>query len=58
MMVLNRENRSIKHSKFSKIIDHFQKNDLLIMNDTKVFPAKLYDKDGNIIGRYVNGTEQ
>jgi len=42
MMVLNRENRSIKHSKFSKIIDHFQKNDLLIMNDTKVFPAKLY----------------
>ena len=42
MMVLNREERSIKHSKFSKIIDHFKKNDLLIMNNTKVFPAKLY----------------
>ena len=41
-MVLNREERSIKHSKFSKIIDHFQKNDLLIMNNTKVFPAKLF----------------
>jgi len=42
MMVLNREDQSIKHSKFSKIIDYFQKNDLLIMNNTKVFPAKLY----------------
>ena len=42
MMVLNREEKSIKHKKFSDITDYFQKNDLLILNDTKVFPAKLF----------------
>ena len=42
MMVLKREDRSIKHKKFSDISDYFKKNDLLILNDTKVFPAKLY----------------
>ena len=42
MMVLNREDKSIKHKKFSDISEYFKKNDLLILNDTKVFPAKLY----------------
>ena len=42
MMVLNRENNSIKHKKFSDITSYFQKNDLLILNNTKVFPAKLF----------------
>ena len=41
MMVLNREEQTIKHKKFSDITDYFQKNDLLILNNTKVFPAKL-----------------
>ena len=40
MMVLNRKmNQS--SIKFSNITDYFQKNDLLILNNTKVFPAKL-----------------
>ena len=42
MMVLNREEQTIKHKKFSDITDYFKKNDLLILNNTKVFPAKLY----------------
>ena len=42
MMVLNREEQTIKHKKFSNITDYFKKNDLLILNNTKVFPAKLY----------------
>lgn len=42
MMVLNRKDQSIKHKKFSNITDYFQKNDLLILNNTKVFPAKLF----------------
>ena len=42
MMVLNRKDQSIKHKKFSDITDYFQKNDLLILNNTKVFPAKLF----------------
>ena len=42
MMVLNREDRTITHKKFVNIVDYFQKNDLLIINDTKVFPARLF----------------
>ena len=42
MMVLNREEQKVKHKKFSDITDYFQKNDLLILNNTKVFPAKLF----------------
>ena len=41
-MVLNREDRTITHKKFVNIVDYFQKNDLLIINDTKVFPARLF----------------
>ena len=42
MMVLNRENKTITHKKFVNIVDYFQKNDLLILNNTKVFPARLF----------------
>ncbi|MEC7822455.1 MAG: tRNA preQ1(34) S-adenosylmethionine ribosyltransferase-isomerase QueA [Candidatus Neomarinimicrobiota bacterium] len=42
MMVLNRDDKTIKHKKFGNIIDYFQKNDLLIVNNTKVFPARLF----------------
>ncbi len=42
MMVLNREEQKMKHKKFSDITEYFQKNDLLILNNTKVFPAKLF----------------
>tara|TARA_Y100001970_G_scaffold284023_1_gene400525 strand:- start:1745 stop:2797 length:1053 start_codon:yes stop_codon:yes gene_type:complete len=42
LMVLNRKEKSIKHKNFKNIIDYFQKNDLLIVNNTKVFPARLF----------------
>ena len=42
LMVLNRQEKSIKHKSFKNIVDYFQKNDLLILNNTKVFPARLF----------------
>lgn len=42
LMVVRREDGSIQHEKFSDIINYFRKNDLLILNNTKVFPARLY----------------
>ena len=42
LMVLNRQEKSIKHKNFKNIVDYFQKNDLLIVNNTKVFPARLF----------------
>ena len=42
LMVVNRKEKTIEHKKFSNIIDHLRKNDLLILNNTKVFPARLF----------------
>ncbi len=40
-MVLNRENESIDEIKFSNILDYMEKGDCLVVNETKVFPARL-----------------
>lgn len=42
LMVLNRENKTIEHMHFSDIIDKLSSNDVLVLNDTKVIPARLY----------------
>ena len=41
LMVLNRENKTIEHKHFSDIIDYLSENDVLVLNDTKVIPARL-----------------
>ncbi len=42
MMVLDRKTKTIEHKTFKDIIDYFDENDLMIMNNTKVFPARLF----------------
>ena len=42
LMVLNRENRSISHYKFKDLIDFFVEDDIMVLNNTKVFPARLF----------------
>lgn len=42
LMVISRENGSITHDRFCNICGYFQKGDLLVMNDSKVFPARIY----------------
>ncbi len=44
LMVLNREDKSITHEKFSDIHKYLNEGDVLIYNDTKVFPARLKGK--------------
>ena len=44
MLVLHRKNGEIEHRQFKDIIDYFGKDDLFVLNDTKVFPAKLLGK--------------
>ncbi len=41
MMLLGREDKSIGHHDFSGIIDHLNPGDALVVNETKVFPARL-----------------
>ena len=44
LMVLHKENGNIEHRLFKDIIDYFGKGDIFVLNDTKVFPARLYGK--------------
>ncbi len=41
LMVLDKKTGEIEHSKFNKIIDYLEPNDVLVLNDTKVMPARL-----------------
>ncbi len=42
LMIINRKNNTIKHDIFKNIVNYFDENDIIIANDTKVFPARLY----------------
>ena len=42
MMVLNRAKKTIEHRKFSDILEYFDDRDVFVINNTKVFPARLY----------------
>lgn len=41
MMVLNKETGEIQHETFKNIADYLQAGDCLVLNDTKVLPARL-----------------
>ena len=48
LMVLSRENGDITHKRFHDITDYLRPDDVLVINDSKVIPARLY---GNAEGR-------
>ena len=42
LMVVNRKTGTIEHKFFKDIIDYFEEGDVMVLNNTKVFPARLY----------------
>lgn len=42
LMVVNRKEGSITHKHFKDLVDYFDEGDILVFNNTKVFPARLY----------------
>lgn len=44
LMVLDRSSASITEKVFSDIIEHIEEGDALVLNDTKVMPARLYGR--------------
>jgi len=42
LMVLNREDQTIEHRVFKDLVDYFGEGDIMVFNNTKVFPARLY----------------
>jgi S-adenosylmethionine:tRNA ribosyltransferase-isomerase len=41
LIVLNRKNQTIEHKSFKDILDYFSDGDVFVLNNTKVFPARL-----------------
>jgi S-adenosylmethionine:tRNA ribosyltransferase-isomerase len=41
-MVLHRDSGTIEHKVFKDVIDYFEDKDVMILNNTKVFPARMY----------------
>lgn len=44
LMVINRETGKIEHKVFRDVLTYFNDKDVMIVNNTKVFPARLYGK--------------
>ncbi|MFV0522362.1 MAG: tRNA preQ1(34) S-adenosylmethionine ribosyltransferase-isomerase QueA [Mangrovibacterium sp.] len=42
LLVVDRENNKFEHKLFKDIIEYFDDQDVMVFNDTKVFPARLY----------------
>ena len=42
LMVLNRKDQTIEHKLFKDLVDYFDEGDMMVFNNTKVFPARLY----------------
>lgn len=42
LMVINRADRTIEHKVFKDIVNYFKDKDVMVFNNTKVFPARLY----------------
>jgi len=42
LMVIHRKGQKIEHRKFTDILEYFDDGDVFVLNNTKVFPARLY----------------
>lgn len=49
LMVLHRKTGEIEHKMFKDVIDYFNEDDIFVMNDTKVFPARLYGNKEKLV---------
>lgn len=42
LMVINRKEKTIEHKTVRDLLDYFKEGDTLVVNDSKVFPARMY----------------
>lgn len=42
LMIVNRKDKTIEHKVFKDIMEYFNDGDVFVINNTKVFPARLY----------------
>jgi S-adenosylmethionine:tRNA ribosyltransferase-isomerase len=44
LMIVNRKDKTIEHKLFKDVLDVFDQGDVMVINDAKVFPARLFGK--------------
>ncbi len=44
LMVVNRETQQVEHRRFQDVVDYVNPGDCLVVNNTRVFPARLFGK--------------
>lgn len=44
LLVLDKKTGEIEHKHFYDIVDYLDNNDVLVLNDTKVLPSRIYGK--------------
>ncbi len=52
LMVVHKDTGEIEHKHFHQLIDYFDDGDIMVLNNTKVFPARMYgnkEKTGAVI---------
>lgn len=54
MLVIHRETATIEHRMFSDFASFLKPEDLLVLNNTRVIPARLFSDDGKIELLYLN----
>lgn len=42
LMVIHKDSGKIEHKTFKDVVEYFEEGDVMVTNDTKVFPARLY----------------
>ena len=42
LMVVHRDSGLIEHKEFKEVVNYFDEGDVMVINNTKVFPARLY----------------
>src|SRR5689334_20738586 len=52
LLVLNRHSKATSHHFFSDLLDHLQKDDVLVMNNSRVIPARLRGKNSQTGGEF------
>ena len=50
LMVINRANKKIEHKIFKDLVEILNDNDVLVLNETRVIPARLYCHKRNCVG--------
>jgi S-adenosylmethionine:tRNA ribosyltransferase-isomerase len=50
LLIAHKTNKKLEHKKFSDIVDYLKKGDILVVNDSKVFPARLFGTKKNTGG--------